>query len=138
MRILKRREAALGRNHPATLQKVAELALALEGKGQLEGLAQLWTRAHVGRSCALGEQHPATLSAATNRAHFLEQEGDTRQAEQLYRDTAARSLAARGSHHEGTTRHQSNLALFLENTREQPTSRAAPLDCPSGPSRDAG
>jgi tetratricopeptide (TPR) repeat protein len=88
-RALALRSQALGRDHPKTLESLADLALCYRVVGRWEEAAEAdrWTRDSLVRT--LGEEDPRALQASYSLAAALGRAGRLQEAEELAAETAA-------------------------------------------------
>ena len=108
-RALEATECALGREHPATLGSVNNLALLLKSKGDYDAAELLYRRAVAGSERVLGREHPDTLGSVNNLAALLDNKGDYDGAEPLYRRVLEACERMLGREHPNTLISVNNL-----------------------------
>jgi tetratricopeptide (TPR) repeat protein/tRNA A-37 threonylcarbamoyl transferase component Bud32 len=115
-RALALREAALGPDHPDTLESVNDLALVYQAKGDYGTAEALFQRSLAGAEAALGPDHRDTLKYLSTLALLYQAKGDYRAAEPLLKRAVAQAEAVLGPDHPDTLTFINNLALLYETT----------------------
>jgi tetratricopeptide (TPR) repeat protein len=107
------REKTLGSEHPLTATTLSNLALVLQGQGDLAGARPLQERALAIHEKALGPEHPQTATTLNNLAQLLKQQGDFAGARPLQERALAISEKTLGPEHPVTATKLNNLATLL-------------------------
>jgi len=105
-------ERVLGKEHPATLISVGNLAGCLRALGDAAGALPLFRRALDSFERVLGKEHPATLSSVNNLAGCMLALGDAAGALPLARRTLDSRERVLGKEHPDTLQSVNNLAGF--------------------------
>ena len=103
-------ERVLGKEHPATLISVGNLAGCLRALGDAAGALPLFRRALDSFERVLGKEHPATLSSVNNLAGCMLALGDAAGALPLARRTLDSRERVLGKEHPETLQSVLNLA----------------------------
>jgi tetratricopeptide (TPR) repeat protein len=106
------RTAALGENHPDTLESMNNLAALYDSQGKYAEAESLYGKCLEGWTAALGENHPHTLSSMNNLAVLYDSQGKYVEAESLYEKCLEGWTAALGENHPHTLSSMNNLALL--------------------------
>lgn len=110
-------EELFGRDHPTTVQFIAELAyLDVEDGDVGEAVAPIRESLRVVTEVH-GENHPRAMLAARQLAEVLWKAGKTRDAEKLARDVIARSEAHLGAEHRSVGTACDQLAGWLRDDK---------------------
>jgi tetratricopeptide (TPR) repeat protein len=112
-RALEGYEKALGKEHPATLTSVSNLALVLRNQGKYEQAEEMNRRALEGREKALGKVHPDTLTSVSTLASVLRDQGKYKQAEEMNRRALEGYEKALGKEHPNTLASVNHLGEIL-------------------------
>jgi tetratricopeptide (TPR) repeat protein len=110
---LKRRTAALGADHPDTLQSLGNLAEAYRMARRLPEAIALNEEALRRKLKVLGADHPHTLSCRNNLAVALADAGRSAEAVAMHEGALRRETAALGADHPDTLNSRNNLAVAL-------------------------
>ena len=125
VRALEARERTLGREHPATLSSVNNLAALYYNQGDYAKAEPLFVRALEACERTLGREHQDTLRSVNNLAELYRSQGDYAKAEPLF----VRALEARertlGREHPDTLSSVNNLAGLYYNQGDY--AKAEPL-----------
>jgi hypothetical protein len=115
--VLDVRRRVLGKDHPATLTSMNNLALTLREQGELGEARPLQERVLDVRIGALGEQHPATLTSMWNLGLTLLDLGEKDTALQLLRRCLAGRRKVLGDQHRSTTATAELLKSVTEEAK---------------------
>jgi CHAT domain-containing protein/tetratricopeptide (TPR) repeat protein len=120
-RALAEREAADGRDHPATLEAMARLASHLSLQEKVQEAAALYRRLLSGRDATNGPDHEDSVEAARSLAALLNGEGRYAEAEPLYRrvlEARERTLGATHPKTREAIEYLSGVLLHLNRNQE--------------------
>ncbi|KAK4651792.1 P-loop containing nucleoside triphosphate hydrolase protein [Podospora pseudocomata] len=112
---LQLKEKVLGKEHPATLTSMNNLAVVLRSQGKYEEAEQIHRQALQLREKVLGKEHPDTLSSMNNLAFVLHSQGKYEEAEQMHRQALQLSQKVLGKEHPHTLTSMNNLAGVLDS-----------------------
>ena len=112
---LEPREKALGKEHPATLANMCNLALVLDNQGKYEEAEQMHRQTLELREKVLGREHPNTLDSMCNLALVLNNQGKYEEAEQMHRQEWKLTEKVLGREHPLILARMNNLANVLNN-----------------------
>ena len=101
-------DRVLGKEHPATLTSVNNLAEFMQALGDAAGALPLFRRALDSRERVLGKEHPDTLTSVNNLAGCLYALGDAAGALPLFRRAAAGFERLLGPEHPSSRRVRGN------------------------------
>ncbi|KAL8628976.1 hypothetical protein Q9189_005317 [Teloschistes chrysophthalmus] len=87
--LVRKREEALGKEHPSTLRSMNNLALVLDSQGNYDKAEQIHRQTLALQETVLGKEHPDTLGSMNNLALVLKSQGNYDEAEQIHRQTLA-------------------------------------------------
>ena len=108
-RALDARERVLGKDHPATLESVNNLAANYEDLGRYADAESLYIRAVAANESVLGMEHPNTLTSINNLAGNHARQGRYGDAEPLFERVLEARERILGKEHPATLRAYSNL-----------------------------
>ncbi|KJZ71092.1 hypothetical protein HIM_09511 [Hirsutella minnesotensis 3608] len=109
------REKVLGKEHPATLSSMNNLAVVLKSLGKYEEAERLHRQEWKLSEKLLGKEHPSTLIIMNNLAVVLESLGKYEEAERLHRQALDLREKALGKEHPSTLISMNNLAHVLKS-----------------------
>ncbi len=124
-RALELRKAALGLDHPDTLESQNNLALAYKDAGRLDRAIPLFERTLAAWTAKLGGDHSDTLTTQNNLALTYRDDGQWDRAIPLFERTLEVEAATLGPDHANTLLTQNNLALTYRDDGQW--DRAIPL-----------
>jgi tetratricopeptide (TPR) repeat protein len=107
-------EKAQGPEHPDTGERLNNLAILLQAKGDYVAAEPLYRRALAIAEKALGPEHPSTGASLDNLALLLKAKGQYEAAEPLNRRALAIAEKAQGPEHPETGIRLNNLAGLLQ------------------------
>ena len=110
---LEHAEKELGKDHPATLASLNNLAFIYKGQGRYDEAEPLYKQVLQALERVLGQDHPNTLSSVNNLAALYYAQGRFAQAEPLLRRALEASERVRGRQHPDTLGIKSNLTALL-------------------------
>ncbi len=119
---LEHAEKELGKDHPATLASLNNLAFLYKAQGRYGEAEPLYKRVLEAFERVLGQDHPNTLSSVNNLAALYYAQGRFAQAEPLLRRALEASERVRGREHPDTLGIKGNLTALL--TSEGKTEQA--------------
>jgi serine/threonine protein kinase/tetratricopeptide (TPR) repeat protein len=105
------REAALGPDHPDTLQSRGHLAAAYSAAGRLSEAIALYEATLRLQEARLGPDHPDTLISRNNLANAYRKAGRLSEATALYEATLKHREAVLGPDHPDTLQCRASLAI---------------------------
>ncbi|KJZ68443.1 hypothetical protein HIM_12168 [Hirsutella minnesotensis 3608] len=108
-------EKVLGKEHPATLASMNNLAGVLESLGKYEEAERLHRQEWKLSEKVLGKEHPDTLASMNNLAVVLHHLGKYEEAERLHRQEWKLSEKVLGKEHPDTLASMNNLAVVLHH-----------------------
>ena len=111
---LEAQERTLGKEHPATLTSVNNLAALYDTKGETAKAEPLYVRALEARERTLGKEHPGTCLSAYNLAVFYKKQGKNERVAELARQAYRGWLKSKGPEHEDTKRAAALLRALGE------------------------
>ena len=82
--LLASQEAALGAEHPSTLDTVNNLGLLYRDQGKLADAEKMLQQALLRYETALGAEHPSTLNTVNNLGNLYKDQGKLADAEKMY------------------------------------------------------
>jgi tetratricopeptide (TPR) repeat protein len=103
-------EAVFGKDHPATLHSVNNLALSLSRLSKLTEAEAMHRQTLQFRETVLGKDHPDTLMNMRNLALSFFQQGKYAEAEAMYQQTLQLQETALGKNHSSTLMSMIGLA----------------------------
>ena len=112
---LEAREAALGAEHPNTLNSVNILGLVLEKQGKYKEAEAMHRQALKGYEKVLGLEHPSTLTSVSCLGSVLSSQGKYEEAEAMHRRALEESKKVLGPEHPDTLSSVSCLGSVLES-----------------------
>ncbi|KAF2475260.1 kinesin light chain [Lindgomyces ingoldianus] len=113
-KVLVLRENMLGKEHPATLTSMGNVALALSRQGKYWAEAEKMHREELALcEKVLGKGHPDTLTSMNNVAWTLSGQGKYVEAEKIHREELALCEKVLGKEHPDTLTSMNNVALAL-------------------------
>ena len=80
-------ERVIGRENPATLDSMNNLALVLDSRGKYEAAEEMHRATLELREMVLGRQHPDTLNSMNNLVKVLREQGKRTEAEHIHQQT---------------------------------------------------
>ncbi|KAI4145941.1 MAG: hypothetical protein LQ340_006105 [Diploschistes diacapsis] len=113
-RSLTTRKIMLGKEHPDTLESMANLASVLEGQGKYEESERMNRQIFILKETVLGKKHPDTLMTMSNLAVVLDSQGKYEESEWMNRQTLILKETVLGKKHPNTLTTMNNLALVLD------------------------
>ena len=119
---LEHAEKELGKDHPATLASLNNLASLYKTQGRYGEAEPLYKQVLEALERVLGQDHPNTLSSVNNLAALYYAQGRFAQAEPLLRRALEASERVRGRQHPDTLGIKGNLTALL--TKEGKTEEA--------------
>ena len=113
--LVRKREEALGKEHPSTLASMNNLAGVLRSQGNYDEAEQIHRQTLALKETVLGKEHPDTLTSMNNLALVLDSQGNYDAAEQIFRQTLALRETVLGKEHPDTLGSMNNLAEVLRS-----------------------
>ncbi|KAI1359309.1 hypothetical protein F5Y08DRAFT_84722 [Xylaria arbuscula] len=110
---LELKEGVLGREHPATLASMNNLAGVLRSQGKYEEAETMHRQTLELYKGVLGREHPDTLTSMNNLAIVLGSQGKYEEAETMHRQTLELREGVLGREHPSTLTSMNNLAGVL-------------------------
>jgi serine/threonine protein kinase/lipopolysaccharide biosynthesis regulator YciM len=108
------REAALGLDHPDTLQSKHNLARLYQEQGKYGRAESLFREVLQARTAKLGDDHPSTLETKNNLALVYYDQEQYDRAEALHREVLQARTAKLGANDPVTLATKNNLALVYD------------------------
>ncbi|OCK76289.1 TPR-like protein [Lepidopterella palustris CBS 459.81] len=109
------RKRVLGKEHPATLTSMANLASTYRNQGRWKEAEELGVQVIETRKRLLGQQHPDTLTSMGNLALTYGNQGRWKEAEELEVQVLETRKRLLGQEHPDTLTSMGNLALTYGN-----------------------
>jgi tetratricopeptide (TPR) repeat protein len=113
--LLRRKQKALGEEHPSTLASMHEMGVALGDQGKYSEAEKMHQETLALKETALGKEHPETLASMHNLACTLGNQGKYAEAEKMHRETLALTETALGKEHPSTLASMHEVGVALGN-----------------------
>ena len=113
--VLSVRKERLGKEHPATLASMSNVARTLGEQGRHAEAEKLHRKVLASYKKVFGDEHPDTLTSRSNLALILSEQDKHAEAEEMQRDALALVKKRKGEHHPDVLMSMSNLAAVLVN-----------------------
>jgi serine/threonine protein kinase/lipopolysaccharide biosynthesis regulator YciM len=109
------REAALGADHPDSLESKNHLAVLYQAQGKYEQAEPLFQEVLQGLTAKLGADHPSTQASNNNLAQLYKERGQYERAEPLFQKALQGLTARLGADHPDTLASKDNLAGLYQH-----------------------